>query len=58
MAELEPNLDALRAAAQLACKSQSASKITTGREQVLALPRAWVVQWIEQNSQATHGKVN
>ena len=48
MAELEPNLDALRAAVQLACKSQNASKIATGCEQVLALPRGWVVQRIEQ----------
>lgn len=48
MAKVEPNLDALRDAIQLACQAQNVSRIVKGRQQVLALPRAWVLERIEQ----------
>lgn len=48
MAAPEPDLDALRAAVQLACKPSNVGRINTGRAQVLALPRSWVLQHLEQ----------
>jgi hypothetical protein len=48
MADVEPSLDAFRAAVQLACQPQSTGLIMAGRQQVLALPRAWVLERIEQ----------
>jgi hypothetical protein len=48
MAEVEPTLDAFRSAMQLACRPQNAGRIMTGRQQVLALPRAWVLERINQ----------
>jgi hypothetical protein len=41
-------LDAFRSAIRLACQAQNAGRIVAGREQVLALPRAWVLERIEQ----------
>ena len=48
MAEAEPSLDALRAAVQLACQPQNAGRIVAGRQQVLAMPRPWVLERIER----------
>lgn len=48
MAEASPTLDTLRAAIQLACQPQNAGRIVAGREQVLAMPRAWVLEQFEQ----------
>ncbi|HWG47441.1 MAG TPA: hypothetical protein VN688_32050 [Gemmataceae bacterium] len=48
MMEAEASLDALRSAVQLACQPQNASRIIAGRHQVLAMPRAWVLEKIEQ----------
>src|SRR5262245_55278805 len=48
MAEAEPSLDSLRSAVQLACQPQNAGRIMAGRQQVLALPRAWVLERIER----------
>ena len=48
MAKAEPTLDALRAAVQLACQPQNAGRIVAGRNQVLAMPRAWVLARVEQ----------
>jgi hypothetical protein len=48
MAEVDPSLDALRAATRLACQPQSAGRIIAGRRQVLAFPRSWVLKCIEQ----------
>ena len=48
MTENEPSLDALRSAVQLACRPQNAGRIMAGRHQVLALPRDWVLERIEQ----------
>jgi hypothetical protein len=48
MAETEPSLDALRTAIQLACQPQNAGRIMAGRQQVLAMPRPWVIERIEQ----------
>jgi hypothetical protein len=47
MTKAEPSLDALRSAVQLACQPQNASRIVAGRQQVLALPRSWVMAHIE-----------
>src|SRR5262249_41473069 len=47
MAEAEPSLDALRVAVQLACQPQSSGRIMTGRRQVLAFPRPWVIAHFE-----------
>jgi hypothetical protein len=44
----EPSLEILRSAVQLACRPQNAARIMAGRRQVLALPRAWVLERIEQ----------
>jgi hypothetical protein len=46
---MEPDidLDKLREAVELACKPQNASRIVTGRKQVLAMPRQWVLERIE-----------
>jgi hypothetical protein len=48
MMEVEPSWDALRAALALACQAQNIGRITAGRQQVLAMPRAWVLERIEQ----------
>jgi hypothetical protein len=48
MADVEPTLEALRSAVQLACQPQNAGRIVAGRRQVLAYPRAWVLEQIEQ----------
>jgi hypothetical protein len=48
MTEAEASLDALRSAVQLACRPQNASRIIAGRHRVLAMPRAWVLEKIEQ----------
>jgi hypothetical protein len=48
MSNSHPDLGALRAAIQLACQPQNAWRIVAGRQQVLAMPRAWVLRWIEQ----------
>jgi hypothetical protein len=48
MAEVEPSLDAFRSAVQLACQPQNAGRIMAGRQQVLALPRAWVLERVER----------
>ena len=47
MSETEPSLDALRSAIQLACRPQNAGRILAGRQQVLGMPRAWVLEKIE-----------
>lgn len=47
MAAAEPSLEALRSSVQLACQPQIASRIVAGRQQVLALPRGWVLANIE-----------
>ncbi len=43
----EATLDDLRAAVQLACQPQNASRIVAGRRRVLAMPRLWVLEHIE-----------
>jgi hypothetical protein len=48
MAETEPTLDALRAAVQLACQPQNAWRIVAGRNQVLVMPRDWVMAHVEE----------
>jgi len=48
MARIEPSLDDLRSAVQLACHPQNTGRILAGRQQVLALPRPWVLERIEQ----------
>lgn len=48
MEDHQPSLDILRAAIQLACQPQNAHRIVAGRKQVLAVPRAWVLQRIEK----------
>lgn len=48
MAEATPTLDALRAAVQLACQPQNAGRIVAGRNQVLAMPRPWVLDHVER----------
>ncbi|HZY85943.1 MAG TPA: hypothetical protein VFE78_14000 [Gemmataceae bacterium] len=48
MAEAEPPLDALRSAIQLACQPQNAGRIVAGRQLVLAMPRARVLERIER----------
>lgn len=47
-AAAEPTLEALRAAIQLACQPQNASRIVAGRQQVLDMPRGWVLERIER----------
>lgn len=41
-------IEELRAAIQLACQPQNAHRIVAGRQQVLAMPRGWVLQSIEE----------
>src|SRR5689334_6824240 len=48
MVDDEPSPDALRSAIELACVPQNASRIMAGRQRVLSLPRAWVVERIGQ----------
>jgi hypothetical protein len=48
MADVELTLDTLRSAVQLACQPQNVGRITAGRRQVLAYPRAWVLEQIER----------
>ncbi len=48
MSNSDPDLGALRAAIQLACESQNVGRILAGRQQIQAMPRAWVLRWIEQ----------
>lgn len=43
-----PSPDDLQAAIQLACQPQNGQRIVAGRQQVLAMPRAWVLQTIER----------
>jgi hypothetical protein len=47
MAEADQPLDALRSAVQLACQPQNVGQIVAGRQQVLAMPRPWVLEQIE-----------
>lgn len=42
----EPALNALRSAVQQACCPQNAGRIVEGRQQVLAMPRPWVLECI------------
>jgi hypothetical protein len=48
MAEADPTLGALRVAVQLACQPQNVGRIVAGRQQVLAMPRGWVLERIER----------
>lgn len=48
MTEVEPTLDALRAAIQLACQPQNAGRIVAGRNLVLTMPRPWVLVRFER----------
>jgi hypothetical protein len=48
MGNHEHSVDDLRAAIQLACQPQNAHRIVAGRQQVLTMPRAWVLQSIEK----------
>src|SRR5262249_52691036 len=48
MTDAEPTFDALRAAVQLACQPTNAGRIVAGRNQVLAMPRPWVLAHIER----------
>lgn len=48
MAEPALTLDDLRTALRLACQPQNASRITAGRQQVLALSRPWVLEHFER----------
>ena len=43
-----PSLDALREAVEQACQCTYAPKIVAGRHQVLAMPRAWVLEHMER----------
>ncbi len=47
MAAEQTTIDDLRTAIQLACQPQNAHRIVLGRQQVLAMPRLWVLQTIE-----------
>jgi hypothetical protein len=44
----EPSIEELRSAVQLACQPQNGWRIVSGREQVLAMPREWVLGCIER----------
>ncbi len=48
MEEEELSIGDLPAAIQLACRPQNTHRIIAGRQQVLAMPRAWVLQSIEK----------
>jgi hypothetical protein len=48
MKDDHPAIEELRASIQLACQPQNAHRIVAGRQQVLAMPRAWVIQSIEE----------
>jgi hypothetical protein len=48
MSDAIPSLDALKDAVSLACQPSYVPKITRGRAEVLAMPRAWVLAHIEQ----------
>jgi hypothetical protein len=48
LAGADSSLEALRSAVELACQPQNTRLITAGRQQVLAMPRAWVLQEIEK----------
>lgn len=51
MVEPHPPFDALRTAVELACQSQNGGRIVAGRQQVLSLPRSWVLEWLEPVAQ-------
>lgn len=46
MTDEHPPLELLRSAVENACQPQNAWRIEQGREAVLAMPRAWVLQHI------------
>src|SRR5688572_9900968 len=48
MAAHLPSLDALREAVEQACQCTYVPKIVAGRDQVLAMPRTWVLEHIER----------
>lgn len=48
MAEAVPTLDTLREAVQLACTPTHVGRIVEGRNQVLAMPRPWVLERVER----------
>jgi hypothetical protein len=48
MALLDQSFDLLRKALGRACQAQHIRNILAGRQQVLALPRAWVLECIER----------
>lgn len=45
---MDSAVDELRSCLELACRPQNASLIVQGRSRVLALPREWVLDHIEQ----------
>ena len=47
MTEAKPILDAFRSAVRLACKPSNVGRIVAGRQQVLGMPRPWVLEHIE-----------
>lgn len=47
MEDQDHSIDDLRTAIQLACQPQNAHRIVAGRQQVLAMPRDWVLQSLE-----------
>jgi hypothetical protein len=53
MSEANPSIDALRLAVQLACRPQNAGRIVAGRQQVLAMPRTWVIEYLERVAAAS-----
>jgi hypothetical protein len=46
MTDDQPSRESLRAAVELACQPQNAWRIVRGRETVLAMPRAWVLEHV------------
>jgi len=44
------SIDNLREALQLACQAQHMSNIISGRNQIVALPRSWVLENIEKTA--------
>jgi hypothetical protein len=50
---MNPSLNDLRSNIALACQPQGVSLIIKGRSQVLAMPRLWVLEHIEQVAVAT-----
>ncbi|MCC9603782.1 hypothetical protein LOC67_24795 [Stieleria sp. JC731] len=48
MHQRPPAIDDLRSAIQSACQPQNVHRIVAGRQAVMAMPREWVLQSIEQ----------